>query len=106
MRTKPTTRNCPSANASDHERVHRASEEPCTTPVTAWADKQEAAGSIARVSMPMIVVHGKTMFLYLDRGMNLMRTASINQVFTFDDHELVTDIWGVGRAGTQGGLQT
>ena len=48
--------------------------------------------------MPTIVGVGKLQ-LYLDRGTNLSDGIERSQGFTFDDHELVNDIWGAGSTG-------
>ena len=78
-------------------------EELRTTPVTAWADKQgvdvDQLPEVV-VDMPTIVGVWENYKLYLDRGTNLSRWhRTVPGVFTFDDHELVNDIWGAGSTG-------
>ena len=78
-------------------------EELRTTPVTAWAEKQgvdvEQLPEVVR-DMPSIVGVWENYKLYLDRGTNLSRWhRTVPGVFTFDDHELVNDIWGAGSTG-------
>lgn len=78
-------------------------EELRTTPVTAWA----AAAGVAADALPPVVRDMPTIVgvwenyrLYLDRGQNLAAWhRRVPSVFTFDDHELVNDIWGAGTAG-------
>jgi len=78
-------------------------EELRTTPVTAWAEKQgvdvDQLPEVVR-DMPTIVGVWENYKLYLDRGTNLSRWhRTVPGVFTFDDHELVNDIWGAGSTG-------
>lgn len=73
------------------------------TPVAAWAERQGvAAEAIPKVvsDMPTIVGVWENYRLYLDRGTNLSAWhRQVPGVFTFDDHELVNDIWGAGSIG-------
>ena len=78
-------------------------EELRTTPVADWAQRQ--AVDIAELpkvvrDMPTIVGVWENYRLYLDRGTNLSAWhRRVPGVFTFDDHELVNDIWGAGTTG-------
>ena len=78
-------------------------EELRTTPVTAWAEKHGVAPrDLPKVveDMPTIVGVWENYRLYLDRGTNLSAWhRHVPGVFTFDDHELVNDIWGAGTTG-------
>ena len=78
-------------------------EELRTTPVDAWAGKQgvdvEQLPEVVR-DMPTIVGVWENYKLYLDRGTNLSAWhRNVPGFFTFDDHELVNDIWGAGSTG-------
>ena len=78
-------------------------EELRTTPVEAWAERhavsQESLPKVVR-DMPTIVGVWENYRLYLDRGTNLSAWhRHVPGVFTFDDHELVNDIWGAGTTG-------
>ncbi|MCG8526390.1 MAG: alkaline phosphatase D family protein [Opitutales bacterium] len=49
---------------------------------------------------PTIVGAWENYKLYLDRGQNLSKWHNrVPSYFTFDDHELLNDIWGAGTAG-------
>ncbi len=51
-------------------------------------------------TMPTIVGVWENYKLYLDRGEELSKWhRNVPSYFTFDDHELVNDIWGSGEAG-------
>ncbi len=78
-------------------------EELRTTPVATWAERQgvatEPLPKVVR-DMPTIVGVWENYRLYLDRGTNLSAWhRQVPGVFTFDDHELVNDIWGAGSIG-------
>ena len=78
-------------------------EELRTTPVDVWAEKQGVDGEqlpeVVR-DMPTIVGVWENYKLYLDRGTNLSAWhRKVPGFFTFDDHELVNDIWGAGSTG-------
>ncbi|WP_211341748.1 alkaline phosphatase D family protein [Ulvibacterium marinum] len=72
-------------------------------PASVWLAQQE----ISKSRQPDIVTHAPTITgvwenyrIYMSRGTNLMDWhRSIPSYFTFDDHELVNDIWGAGTAG-------
>ncbi len=50
--------------------------------------------------MPTVVGVWENYKLYLSRGIELARWhRNVPSFFTFDDHELVNDIWGAGEAG-------
>lgn len=50
--------------------------------------------------MPTVVGVWENYKLYLDRGIELAKWhRNVPSYFTFDDHELVNDIWGAGTAG-------
>ena len=78
-------------------------EELRTTPIEAWAEKQgvdvEQLPEVVR-DMPTVVGVWENYKLYLDRGTNLSAWhRNVPGFFTFDDHELVNDIWGAGSTG-------
>jgi alkaline phosphatase D len=51
-------------------------------------------------TMPTIVGVWENYKLYLDRGVDLAKWhRNVPSYFTFDDHELVNDIWGAGSEG-------
>ncbi|MGA1619827.1 MAG: alkaline phosphatase D family protein, partial [Pirellulales bacterium] len=78
-------------------------EELRTTPVADWAQRQAVdSAELPKVvrDMPTIVGVWENYRLYLDRGTNLSAWhRRVPGVFTFDDHELVNDIWGAGSTG-------
>ncbi len=70
-------------------------------PPEAWRLAQGVA-SFPRVVdvMPTIVGVWENYKLYLSRGVELAKWhRHVPSYFTFDDHELVNDIWGAGEAG-------
>ena len=72
-------------------------------PPEAWRLVQGLRKSplIAEV-MPTIIGVWKNYKLYLSRGVELAKWhRNVPSYFTFDDHELVNDIWGSGEAGKQ-----
>lgn len=73
------------------------------TPVTAWAAAQrlttEQLPREVQV-MPTMVGVWENYRLYLSRGVPLSEWhRRVPSYFTFDDHEIVNDIWGAGSAG-------
>ncbi len=70
-------------------------------PVEAWRLTQGIEGLPRSVAtMPSIVGVWENYKLYLSRGIELARWhRQVPSYFTFDDHELVNDIWGAGTAG-------
>ncbi len=76
-------------------------EELRTFPPEAWRLEQGAEHLPRSVSvMPSIVGVWENYKLYLERGVELARWhRHVPSYFTFDDHELVNDIWGTGTAG-------
>ncbi|MDA7613743.1 metallophosphoesterase family protein [Verrucomicrobiales bacterium] len=70
-------------------------------PAEAWRLLQGAASVPRTVSvMPTIVGVWENYKLYLDRGDALATWhRQVPSYFTFDDHELVNDIWGAGSLG-------
>ena len=73
------------------------------TPPKAWITKNKLAAdevpSEVKV-MPTIVGVWENYKLYMSRGVPLMQWhRRVPSFFTFDDHELVNDIWGAGSAG-------
>ena len=76
-------------------------EELRTFPPEAWRLEQGAERLPATVAvMPSIVGVWENYKLYLERGVDLARWhRHVPSYFTFDDHELVNDIWGTGTAG-------
>ncbi|HIG30004.1 MAG TPA: alkaline phosphatase [Verrucomicrobiales bacterium] len=72
-------------------------------PVEAWRLLQGLApDSLPRAVkvMPTVVGVWENYKLYLSRSANLSQWhRNVPSVFTFDDHELVNDIWGAGTAG-------
>ncbi len=73
------------------------------TPVSAWAAAQrlttEQLPREVQV-MPTIVGVWENYRLYLSRGVPLSEWhRRVPSFFTFDDHEIVNDIWGAGSAG-------
>ncbi|MCA9127999.1 MAG: alkaline phosphatase D family protein [Planctomycetales bacterium] len=72
-------------------------------PVSAWmAANRLTAEQIPREVdvMPSIVGVWENYKLYLSRGIPLSQWhANVPSYFTFDDHELINDIWGAGSAG-------
>ncbi len=76
-------------------------EELRTYPPEAW----RLAEGVDRVppvvdTMPSIVGVWENYKLYQSRGVDLMQWhRNVPSYFTFDDHELVNDIWGTGEAG-------
>ena len=76
-------------------------EELRTHPVEAWRLRAGIA-ELPRVVnlMPTIVGVWENYKLYLSRGYELSKWhRQVPSYFTFDDHELVNDIWGAGSAG-------
>lgn len=78
-------------------------EEVRETPPAAWlaanglTDDQTPAEVVA---MPTIVGVWENYKLYLSRGIPLSQWHQrVPSYFTFDDHELINDIWGAGSAG-------
>ena len=73
------------------------------TPPAAWiASHQLAADRVPKVveTMPTIVGVWENYKLYLSRGIPLSEWHQrVPSYFTFDDHELVNDLWGAGTAG-------
>jgi phosphodiesterase/alkaline phosphatase D-like protein len=76
-------------------------EELRTFPPEAWRLEQGAKQLPETVAvMPSIVGVWENYKLYLERGVELARWhRHVPSYFTFDDHELVNDIWGTGTAG-------
>ncbi|TWT61474.1 alkaline phosphatase D family protein [Rubinisphaera italica] len=73
------------------------------TPVETWTAKnrltEEKTPDIVR-NAPSIVGVWENYKLYQSRGVPLAQWhRQVPSVFTFDDHELVNDIWGCGSAG-------
>jgi len=70
-------------------------------PVEAWRLEQGVAQLPRAVEvMPTVVGVWENYKLYLERGVELARWhRHVPSYFTFDDHELVNDIWGTGTAG-------
>lgn len=70
-------------------------------PVEAWrlrAGVKEVPRSVQ--VMPTVVGVWENYKLYLSRGMELSKWhRNVPSYFTFDDHELVNDLWGAGTAG-------
>ncbi len=73
------------------------------TPPSAWiAGQQVPENQVPREVkvMPTIVGVWENYKLYLSRGVPLSQWHhQVPSYFTFDDHELVNDIWGAGSAG-------
>lgn len=70
-------------------------------PVEAWRLRQgiDVLPRPVRI-MPTVVGVWENYKLYLSRGTELARWhRQVPSFFTFDDHELVNDIWGTGSAG-------
>ncbi|MCA9034810.1 MAG: alkaline phosphatase D family protein [Planctomycetaceae bacterium] len=78
-------------------------EELRSTPASTWAAVNgisEAALPDVVQKMPSIVGVWENYKLYLSRGVPLAQWhRRVPGLFTFDDHELVNDIWGAGSAG-------
>ncbi|MCA9193172.1 MAG: alkaline phosphatase D family protein [Planctomycetales bacterium] len=78
-------------------------EELRSTPPEKWlADNQLDSSQAPREVkvMPSIVGVWENYKLYMSRGIPLMQWhRNVPSYFTFDDHELVNDIWGAGSAG-------
>ncbi|QDV23471.1 alkaline phosphatase D family protein [Aureliella helgolandensis] len=78
-------------------------EEVRDTPPEAWLANQRLTAQQAPAAvqvMPSIVGVWENYKLYMSRGVPLMKWhRRIPSYFTFDDHELVNDIWGAGSAG-------
>ena len=70
-------------------------------PVEAWRLRTAAEKLPRPVEvMPTVVGVWENYKLYLSRGVELARWhRNVPSFFTFDDHELVNDIWGAGTAG-------
>lgn len=70
-------------------------------PAEAWRLQQAAEQLPAAVrTMPTVVGVWENYKLYLSRSHELSRWhRNVPSYFTFDDHELVNDIWGTGTAG-------
>ncbi len=70
-------------------------------PVEAWRLAQGAKDlPLAVQVMPTVVGVWENYKLYLSRGVELAKWhRNVPSYFTFDDHELVNDIWGSGEAG-------
>lgn len=72
-------------------------------PVEAWRlahglSQNDIPSSVSH--MPTVVGVWENYKLYLSRGVELSRWhRNVPSVFTFDDHELVNDIWGAGTPG-------
>jgi phosphodiesterase/alkaline phosphatase D-like protein len=76
-------------------------EELRTYPLEAWrlAQGVDQLPAVTRV-MPTVVGVWENYKLYLSRGVELARWhRHVPSYFTFDDHELVNDIWGSGEVG-------
>lgn len=73
------------------------------TPPKAWITKNNlSADQVPNEvkAMPTIVGVWENYKLYMSRGVPLMQWhRKVPSYFTFDDHELVNDIWGAGSAG-------
>lgn len=73
------------------------------TPVSSWAAAQRIDDQALPREvqlMPTIVGVWENYRLYLSRGVPLAQWhRQVPSYFTFDDHELVNDIWGAGSAG-------
>ncbi|NNM31294.1 MAG: metallophosphoesterase family protein [Akkermansiaceae bacterium] len=70
-------------------------------PASAWKLEQ-GIDIVPRVvdAMPTVVGVWENYKLYLDRGVELAKWhRNVPSYFTFDDHELVNDIWGAGTPG-------
>lgn len=73
------------------------------TPPAAWTSRygmsEDEAPEVVQ-AMPSIVGVWENYKLYMSRGIPLMEWhQNVPSYFTFDDHELVNDIWGAGSAG-------
>ena len=70
-------------------------------PAEAWRLAQGIESLPSTVAtMPSIVGVWENYKLYLERGTDLAKWhRNVPSYFTFDDHELVNDIWGTGTAG-------
>jgi alkaline phosphatase D len=70
-------------------------------PAEAWRLAQGLNGLPSSVAtMPSVVGVWENYKLYLSRGTELAKWhRNVPSYFTFDDHELVNDIWGAGTAG-------
>lgn len=70
-------------------------------PVEAWRLTQGVERlPLAVQVMPSVVGVWENYKLYLSRGVELAKWhRNVPSYFTFDDHELVNDIWGAGEAG-------
>jgi len=70
-------------------------------PVEAWSLRQGTNRLPRSVEvMPTVVGVWENYKLYLDRGDELAKWhRNVPSYFTFDDHELVNDIWGAGETG-------
>ncbi|MEC9094030.1 MAG: alkaline phosphatase D family protein, partial [Planctomycetota bacterium] len=70
-------------------------------PVEAWRLQQGVQTVPRSVEvMPSLVGVWENYKLYMSRGDELMKWhRNVPSFFTFDDHELVNDIWGAGSAG-------
>ena len=70
-------------------------------PTEAWRLTQGVDGLPSSVAtMPSVVGVWENYKLYLSRGTELAKWhRNVPSYFTFDDHELVNDIWGAGTAG-------
>ena len=70
-------------------------------PVEAWRLRQGVPASPRSVQvMPTVVGVWENYKLYLSRGVELAKWhRNVPSYFTFDDHELVNDIWGAGAVG-------
>lgn len=72
------------------------------TPAQTWIAANGLENEVPRVveQMPSIVGVWENYKLYMSRGQPLMQWhRNVPSYFTFDDHELVNDIWGAGSAG-------
>lgn len=73
------------------------------TPPEVWRSKHgltEATSPQVVETMPTIVGVWENYKLYMSRGVPLSEWhQNVPSLFTFDDHELVNDIWGAGTAG-------
>lgn len=72
-------------------------------PVASWLEKNNLKAS----NQPKVVAHAPTVVgvwenykSYLDKAENLAEWhRNVPSYFTFDDHELINDLWGAGTAG-------
>ena len=76
-------------------------EELRTHPAEAWRLSMGLSALPVPVKiMPTVVGVWENYKLYLSRGVELAKWhRNVSGYFTFDDHELVNDIWGAGEKG-------